>query len=351
MSEATDSDSADAGDQPDDTMRQRTSRSTIVLRLLLETDRRLFALGLFGVILLSVLFAGIVHPTSATVLRTGDPVETLFNALISATITGVTVVLTLNQLVLSQELGAVGDQRERMEGAMEFREDVEDILETPVSPADPSAFLRALVEVTGERAEAVRDRLDTDDDTLRDYVDELVSSTTGNAQQVSDSLEGEKFGRYSVLSAALNFNYSWKLYAARRIQNQFADELNEEADDALDGFIETLRLFGPGREHFKTLYFQWELINLSRAIVATAIPALVVAIVTLVYYDPGVYDGLLFGVDQLVVFVAVTASIAITPFVVLLSYVLRIATVTKRTLSIGPFILRDTDRDEDISWE
>ncbi|MFD1514760.1 hypothetical protein [Halomarina rubra] len=351
MSDRAGSENAEAGDQPEDTMRQRTSRSTVVLRLLLEVDRRLLALGMFVVLVLSLTVVGVAHPTSATILRTGDAVETLFNALISATITGVTLVLTLNQLVLSQELGAIGDQRERMEGAMEFRRDVEDVLETPVSPADPSAFLRSLVEVTAARAEEVQEALETDNEDLREYVDQLVSSTTGNATQVSESLEGEQFGRYSVLSAALNFNYSWKLYAARRIQNQFADELNEDADEALDEYIETLMLFGPGREHFKTLYFQWELINLSRTIIAAAVPALIVAISTLVYYDPAVFDGVTLGVDHLVALVAVTASIAVSPFVVLLSYVLRIATVTKRTLSIGPFILRDTDRDEDISWD
>ncbi|MFC5972506.1 hypothetical protein ACFPYI_14295 [Halomarina salina] len=341
----------EAGEQPKDKMRQRTDTNTLVLRVLLETDRRLFALGLFVVVFVALVVVGVVHPTSAILLREGDTVETLFNALISATVTGVTVVLTLNQLVLSQELGAVGDQRERMEGAMEFREDVESVLDTPVSPADPSAFLRALVEVTAVRAEEVRDVLDTDNEDLREFVDDLVSSTTGNATQVSESLEGEKFGRYSVLSAALNFNYSWKLYAARRLRNQFADELNDEADEALEEFVETLMLFGPGREHFKTLYFQWELINLSRSIVVTAVPALVVAICTLVYYDPAVFGGVVFGVDQVVLLVGLTAAIAVAPFVVLLSYVLRIATVTKRTLSIGPFILRETDRDEDIDWQ
>lgn len=34
---------------------------------------------------------------------------------------------------------------------------------------------------------------------------------------------------------------------------------------------------------------------------------------------------------------------AVASFVVLLAYVLRIATVTGRTLSIGPFVLRRTD--------
>ena len=35
----------------------------------------------------------------------------------------------------------------------------------------------------------------------------------------------------------------------------------------------------------------------------------------------------------------------------LLSFVLRIATVAKRTLSIGPFILRESARTEDIAWD
>jgi len=61
-------------------------------------------------------------------------------------------VLTLSQLVLSQELGAAGDQRERMAGAMAFREDVADTIGTDVSPAEPSAFLRSLVRATGEQA-------------------------------------------------------------------------------------------------------------------------------------------------------------------------------------------------------
>jgi hypothetical protein len=342
---------ADAdGHQPSDTLRKRSERSTTVLRLLLETDRRLFALGLFALSVLALVTVGLVFPATARVLGQGDPVETLFNALISATITGVTIVLTLNQLVLSQEFGAVGDQRERMEEAMDFREEVESVLEAPVSPADPSAFLRALVEVCGDRADRLGAVLDTDDGELQGHVDSLVHSTTGNSAQVAESLEDQRFGRYDVLSAALNFNYSWKLYSARRIRNDFEAELNEEADEALEELSEVLRLFGPAREHFKTLYFQWELIDLSRVTVVASIPALLVASATLVYYDASILAGNIFGVNQLGLIVALTTSIALTPFFVVLSYVLRIATVTKRTLSIGPFILRETDRDDDLEW-
>jgi hypothetical protein len=40
-------------------------------------------------------------------------------------------------------------------------------------------------------------------------------------------------------------------------------------------------------------------------------------------------------------------AVAVAPFVVLLAYVLRIATVTGRSPSGGPFVLRRTDRSTD----
>ncbi|WP_313691618.1 hypothetical protein [Halorarum halobium] len=43
-------------------------------------------------------------------------------------------------------------------------------------------------------------------------------------------------------------------------------------------------------------------------------------------------------------------AVSLLPFAFLLSYILRIVTVTKRTLSIGPFILRETDWSRDLDW-
>jgi len=45
--------------------------------------------------------------------------------------------------------------------------------------------------------------------------------------------------------------------------------------------------------------------------------------------------------------VSLVAAVGLLPFAVLLSYVLRIATVTKRTLSIGAFTLRETSANDD----
>jgi len=333
---------ADGDDRPNDQLRARAAESRTKLWLYLEADRRLVVAGLVVVVFLAVLAVGVLLPSAATKLRGTDAVETLFQGFLTATITGVTLVLTLNQLVLSQELGAVGDQRERMTGALQFREDAADLLETPVSPARPSQFLRALVQVAGSRARTLRDAAGPD----HDEVAALTGSLIDNADRVAGDLDGAQFGEFDVLSAALNFNYSWKIFAAKRIRE--TAPLGDDAESALDALIDTLELFGPAREHFKTLYFQWELINLSRGILAAALPALLVAIGMIAFFDPAGPASRAVGVVPIV---AVTSTVSVLPFLVLLAYVLRIATVTKHTLSIGSFILRETDRVEEVEWD
>ncbi|MFB6160284.1 MAG: hypothetical protein ABEJ61_03805 [Haloferacaceae archaeon] len=342
-------------DETSDTMRERADESTWKLRLLLHADRRVVTLLFSGSLFVAILAVGVAHPTPAReLLVRGDPVETLYQALVTSTVTGVTLVLTLSQLVLSQELGAVGDQRERMTGAMEFRADVADAVGTPVSPAEPSAFLRSLVRATRERAEALGDAVDGDDGAsaeLRDLVGTYVDAVVDNADGVTDQLEGATFGEFDVVDAALNYNYSWKVYAGRRLREEYGDDLPPEASDALGALLDALELFGPAREHFKTLYFQWELSNLSRTLLYAAVPALAVAVVSLAFFDPRDVAGATLGVDHALVVLAATTTVSLVPFTILLAYVLRIVTITKRTLSIGPFILRRTDRSVDVDWE
>ncbi|GGN07474.1 hypothetical protein [Halarchaeum nitratireducens] len=338
-----------ADDQPSDTMRERVPENSRKFWVLLNADRWLVAGGIVGAVFVALVAAGLLHPTPVrTLLTDGDPLETLYQALVGSTITGVTLVLTLSQLVLSQEQGPIGDQRERMEGAMSFRADVEDVIGEPVSPAQPSAFLRSLVKLTERRAQALEDAVgEIDDDDLTAKVATYVENLEGNAETVASNLEGSQFGEFDVVFSALNYNYSWKLYAARRIRAAHADALSESAAEAFDELIEALELFGPAREHFKTLYFQWELTDLSRTVLYASVPAIAVAVGALLFFDPSYVSR---GRVALVV-AALTVSVTLTPFAILLAYVLRIVTVTKRTLSIGPFILRETDRSHDLDWD
>ncbi|MDS0294447.1 hypothetical protein [Halogeometricum luteum] len=333
-------------------MRERAGENRVKLWLLLDANRWFIAILPLSVVFVAVVVFGVLDPAPlVSAVESGDPIETLFQAFVTATITGVTLVVSINSLVLSQELGPLGDQRDRMEGAMAFRADVEDDLEVPAAPPEPSAFLRALVEAAQNRAEDLREAAGENGETeegVSAYVDGLVA----HARTVSEELEDEQFGTFDVLFAALDFNYSWKIYEARRLKHEFYDSLSEDAREALDDVVNTLTYFGPAREHFKTLYFQWELINLSRAMLYAAVPSLTVATSAILFLDnPDSIVGMTFGVHNLTYVVAFAAAVSLLPFAVLLSIMLRIATVAKRTLSIGPFILRSASRSEDLDWE
>jgi hypothetical protein len=337
-----------------DTMRERTSGNRAKFWLLLEADRWLVTgIGLVCIFVALVAVSVLTPVTLRTVVSESDPVETLFQALITAIITGVTLVVTITQLVLSQELGAVGDQRGRMEGSMSFRQDVAKAINAPVSPPEPAAFLRSLLEATRARAEELREAAETGHaGQLRDRVGAYTDSLEENASLVEDRLADAEFGTFDVVLAALDYNYSWKIYEGRRLMAENESRLTEDARDALEAVVRTLRLFGPAREHVKTLYFQWELTNLSRTILYATVPALIVAVWGVLFLNAtGTVTGSTAGVDNLVVVVAGATTVSLAPFMLLLAYVLRIATVAKRTLAIGPFVLRATDRSESIDWD
>ncbi|MCU4972506.1 hypothetical protein OB955_07115 [Halobacteria archaeon AArc-m2/3/4] len=337
------------GSQPGDTMAERSDDPTWKHWLLLNANRWVITAGLMAFVFLGLVLASEFSPVALRQLMVEkEPVHFLFQALVTALITGVTLVVTINQLVLSQELGALDDQRERLSGSMEFREDTEDAIDSPISPPEPAAFLQSIVSASSDRAVDLREATaEGHDDDLHERIEDFVNNLTDHADTVCDALDDAQFGTYEVLKSALDYNYSWKIFRARRIKNAHADDLTDEAREAYDELLETLEYFGLAREHFKTLYFQWELINLSRAMMYVAVPALVVTASMLLFFDVDTATGTLLGVDQLVWITALAVTIAVAPFLLLISFILRIATVAKRTLAIGPFILRESSRSQD----
>ncbi|MFB6125178.1 MAG: hypothetical protein ABEJ59_04385 [Halanaeroarchaeum sp.] len=80
-------------------------------------------------------------------------------------------------------------------------------------------------------------------------------------------------------------------------------------------------------------------------------PALLVAAGMLSFFDPKAFHFAVYGVDTLTVVVAVATTLSLVPFFVLLASVMRVATITKHTLSIGPFILRETEGVAEVEWD
>ncbi len=344
-------DGADGHDETSNTTQERVRGGRPVAWFFVEGNRVLVAMTMLAAGYGLLIALTEVGPGSVSKLFTSEPVLSLFTPVVIGVIMGATLVLTFNQLVLSQELGPVGDQYERMMEAMEFRKDVEDAVGGETSPPEPSIFLRGLVNATADHAETVLSRGEESGEDFPQEIREYAEGLVTDAERVSEGLEGEQFGQFAVVNAALDYNYSWKIYAGRRLLNRHEGTLSAGTQAAFDDLLEALKLFGPAREHFKTLYFRWEIINVSRALIYVSVPVLALAAYMMLFFEVSEIAGQTAGFDNGLLFVGAAFAVGVAPFAIFLSYILRIVTVVKWTLAIGPFILRETERGSDIEWE
>lgn len=322
-------------------MRERAAENRLKLWVLLNANRwRLTGATAAGIFVTLLLWGHLGSPSIRAVMASTDWVEMTFQALIGALITGTTLVVSINQLVLSQEIGPLGGQRERMDRAMDFYQNTDDLLEFP-SPANPALFLKELIDATSDRAQVFEARVaDTDDDDLRSHVEEYVDDLLENASVASDGLEDAGFGSYDVMKAALNYNYDRKMYDLRWLLDHYEESLTARQRDAGVETLEALAMYGPSREYIKTLYFQWSLVKLSQGILYLAVVALVVAGGVLMFVDTTTVTGTILGIDALLWVVVSAYTICLLPFLLFVSYILRLATVAKRTSAMGPLVLR-----------
>ena len=343
---------SDTLSRPADTMRERVGETRVKIWFLISANRRLVTGVILVATYLVLLLVHVFGPSSPQRLASTSGIASLFGSMVIAIVTSVTLVLSISQFVLAEEIDPLGEQRERMSNETEFREDVEETAGIGVSPAEPSRFLRTLIEIADTRARRLRDAVS--ESSNADQLEEVVEYAEGlidHSQKISDDLENVDFGSFKTLLPVLDYNYSWKVFAARTLRDKYAESLPEEADDAFDELIESLRFFGPAREHFKTLYVQWEIINISRGVLYGAMPTLALAGYMMLEFDAAKVTGTVFGVSTAYLIVSAVYVLTLIPFAVLLAYLLRVLTVMKRTLAIGPFILRETEELEGVRHE
>jgi hypothetical protein len=322
------------------TLRERTEINKYWFWLLLEANRWAVAWGLAFLIFLVFMSWGILKPVSLhSTMQSSDMVETVFAGLVGAIITGTTLVVTINQLVLSQEIGSLGNQRKRMDVTMDFRQNTDELLGM-TTPASPAAYLLALLETCEQRATTLRDTLSgTETDELDRALDTYVDDLLENADHARDRLTGSDFGTFDVLSPALDYNYDRKMYHIRRLGMEHEDDLTTEQRGAFRDLLEALTMYAPVREYIKDLYIQWALVKLSRAILYAAVTALTVAGGMVVFVDPTTFTGTFLGIETVLWVVSAAFAVSALPFLLFTSYILRLATLAKQTLSMGPLML------------
>lgn len=322
-----------------DTLRERGRSHPRVFHLLVTSNRAVLA-GLFLLFVpAALLLGGLLHPAPfefALVERA--PIQGLYQALVIATVTGATLVLTLSQLVLAEEFGPVGEQRARMEAAISFRREVEGMTADEMASARPSRVLKALLATILDRASAVQEAAGgLEDPDLAETIGHYVDHVRRGARMATSRLEPSSFGTFRTVKAVFGFDVSAVLHETGRLRSRAALQEADDLRTALDAIEEALEVFGSARAHLKAMYFQRELGDLSRWIIYTSFPAIVVAVASLLFFDPTAMDS---GWTALAV-ASVTISVALTPFAILLAYVLRIVKVSQVTFSHSPFLVRE----------
>lgn len=339
MTESSDS----TGHQGSDMISEPAERSRLLRWVLLDGNR----LALAGLISAGIFLASVilVQVGLIPVFESG-PLTTLTAGLVGGTLPFITIVLAINQLVLSQELGWVGTLRERMDEMQEFRRNVETLTETRVSPAAPAEFLRTLVL----RTETLTQRLVEECEDVRDQefqgdLADLTRMIKPRSARVAEALKDAEFGTFSALSASLDYNTGQYLYMIRHVRATHGDILPPGAEETLEELVDLLTSLDVARQYFKTLYTQHELAILSRLLLYAGFPALLGGGFVVLSYGTILQWNL--GQTVMTLFLAGTIAVVFLPFSVLLAYTLRIATLASFTADFGPFVPKDT---LSVSW-
>lgn len=310
----------------------------VELRLLIDVSRHGVIAGLAVVVFVTTLFVGAFGPASVQqYLLDGTAIADAYIELQPGIITAITIVLAINQLVLSSEFGALGHQRRRLEDVLSHRRDVEENADVVSSPTSPAGFLRTITEATREHLLQLDEATDDDDRALRDRLTACIEEIRHDIRPIGEALETRKFGSIELLGVAIHYDTTRDIHRIRRLRRTYDEEPSREQSRALEELLTALEQYDVAREYFRTRYLQTQFIRFSRAVLLTGLPALMVAHYSVGIIGPDVLPGATFGISNLLWFESATFTIALLPVLVIVSYVARIITLAETSIFVGPF--------------
>lgn len=317
-------------------------RPELIRWVLLDGNRYAVILILLFVTFFSVFAIGSVWTFEMQNLLTEtQAVQTVLSSFLGGIILLVSIVVSINSVVLSYDITAITAQEERIEGIIEFRRDLSQLADIDETPTDPESFLHVMAEAIQELVYALKDVEREADEEFIDDLTEYAETVAGTADELEDSLNRPHGGGFRPLWIGLETDYGPMMNSMRDFVSTYQDQLSEDKKDQLDELIQLFELFATGQQYFKTLYYSREIPDLSRTLLVTSLPAIIITVWSILAINAHSFPGFwLFDLPPLLTFVAATFTIALAPFVILTAYTLRIATVTRRTAALGPFVLR-----------
>lgn len=260
--------------------------------------------------------------------------STLFaSGITSGMLTLVTVALSINQLILSRVFGSPSGLADRLDGTRELRERVRTKAGLSTTPNDPAMFLSMLASTLADQAETFESALD---DAGYD-VDEVYDYARGIQRYGSNIDDGIEEGAtmVDVLDIVLGTEYAQNLVATEHVRNAYGDSLSEECADELSNIDDLLESIAVTRQFFKTLSLQQDLARLSRLLAFTGFVAVGATVwITLLYRS----NGLTVAASQFPLIFSLGVGVLATPLALFIAYIVRAASIARRTVSVGPFV-------------
>lgn len=318
-------------------------RGPRLIRWLLLEGNRYAVTGLILVLtFLSILVVGEVWTFEMRDLLTEtQAVQTILATLLSGIILLVSIVVSINSIVLSHDITGIGEQKERIKEVREFRQQVGRLAETDETPTDPGTFLKVMGGIIHERVEELEGVSSEEREESMSDMDDYVSEVADTASHLEHSLSGKPGGEFRALWIGLETDYGPMMNRMRRFTSTHGDQLAEEESEQFTELMELFELFATGREYFKTLYYSREISELSRTLLLISLPAVLTTVWAILAINATLFPAFgPAGISPLLLFFGATFTVALAPFIVLTAYMLRVATVTRRTASAGPFTLR-----------
>lgn len=315
--------------QPDSSTTDRLTRW-----LLLDGNRLAVSGVLVAVMFLTFLVFGL-----AGIVTISKPNRMLWflNGTINGLLTLIPIAVGINQIVLTQELGSMNNLYSRVENTLSFRQQVEETTEVDVSSPQSAAFFREIFLALNDRAAALGEANDGEtNEQMNDEIDDYAATLAQQTDHASSALENIGFEIFETFLLLLDYHDSSQLYEVRRLQNTYADSLSDEMNDRLGEIQELFMEFDAARQYLKTLFVQRELSELSRVLIYTGIPAILLAGLAIFTYRD--IPNISIPRPIVVVLVSATVAASLTPLAVLSAYIARVALIAQRTAAFGPFI-------------
>lgn len=321
-------------------------RFNLIRWVLLEGNRVKVAGAILIFVYLSLLTVGQVWSNSIQVILTEtSTIQSILETFLSGVILLVSIVVSINSIVIAQDIESVQSETDQTRGTRNFRNDIGAMTKTGQSPSDPRAFLQLMATEIAERAQILAEDVEGIEGEFGEDVKTYTESVVGSIEHLAE-IDRVDHGEFNALWTALEVDYGVFLERSRTLRGEHRRVVTESYDEQLDRLVESIQLFAIGREHFKTLYYYKEISVLSRTLLIVSLPTILIITMAIFTSTAGLFPKVwlvweLFGIPPIQIFVVTAFTIALVPYVVLTSYMLRLTTVGIRTASAGPFSLND----------